>query len=86
MKLAGPAVCSSASRDSETPWAFNLRCRLRTSVKVLSFLAFWSHPGLNVRMFFSNIPWNKPMTWSPFLRISQFCEASPPETVKPNFS
>ena len=37
------------------------RCRSRTSVKVLSFCALLSHPGLKVRMFFSNIPWKRAM-------------------------
>ncbi|WP_199826028.1 MULTISPECIES: hypothetical protein [unclassified Streptomyces] len=48
--------------------------------------AFWSQPGLKVSMFFSNMPWNSPITWSPFLRISQFCAGSPPKAVKPSFS
>jgi hypothetical protein len=28
----------------------------------------------------------KPIMGSPFFRISQFCEAFPPKTVKPNLS
>jgi hypothetical protein len=36
-------------------------------------------------MFLSNIPWKSPITWSPFLRISQFCEASPAKTLEAEF-
>jgi hypothetical protein len=37
-------------------------------------------------MFFSNIPWKRPMTVSPFFWISQFWVMSPPKLVNPSFS
>ena len=86
MKLAGPVVLSSACVCNCTPCAFSRRCSSRMSVNEGSFWALWSQPGLKVRMFLSNIPWNNPITWLPFFRISQFCAASPAKTVNPNFS
>jgi hypothetical protein len=50
------------------------------------FLRVAGPAGLKVRMFFSNMPWNSPITCSPFFRISQLCSALPPKTVKPNVS
>ena len=86
MKLAGPVELSSASVCSVTPCAFSWRCSSRTSVNEASFCALLSQPGLKVRMFFSNIPWKSPITRSPFFRISHFCAALPPKTLKPSFS
>jgi hypothetical protein len=71
---------------SDTPLAFSWRWSSRTSVNDGSGCALLSHPGLKVRMFLSNMPWNKPMTWSPFFMISQFCAWLPANTEKPNFS
>ena len=72
IKLAGPVVDSSACCRNSTPCALSCRWSSRTSVKEGSFWALLSQPGLKVRMFFSNMPWNRPITWSPFFRISQF--------------
>ena len=49
-------------------------------------LRAWSQPGLKVRRFLSNIPWNSPMTTSPFLSMSQPCATSPWNWLKPSRS
>jgi hypothetical protein len=36
--------------------------------------AFVSQPGLKVSEFRSNMPWKRPITVSPFRRISQPCD------------
>ena len=46
-----------------------------------------SHPGLKVRVLPSNIPWNKPMTVDPLVRmITQFSSMVPTVDVKPSYS
>ena len=70
---------------STTPLLAETQGVTDTSVKLGSSFADWSHPGLKVRMFFSNIPWKRPITVSPFLRMIQFF-AFPPSVLKPSVS
>ena len=86
MKLAGPVVDSSASCSNPMPAARRVRWMSRTSVKDASGCAAASQPGLKVRMFRSNIPWNRPMIAGPLVRISHPWLASPPIVVKPRVS
>ena len=59
--LHGPVVVMSASDWNSTPNSFSVPCIGRRS------------SGLNVRMFPSNIPWNKPIAAPSLFRMRHFC-------------
>ena len=59
----------------------------RTSSKSARALLAWSQPGLKVKVFFSNIPWNSPMVqvsfWDPGWDPSLFHTTQRPLILAP---
>lgn len=69
---AGPEVSSSTSVINLISLLFSSLLMSLTSSNFSMFLAFLSWPGLKVKMWPSNIPWNSPIKKFPFYIIRKF--------------